>query len=494
VSIYYKHTYNITISSLNKNLRDVAKLGKTLFDVESIEAIKRLKKAVISERRLSDEDIAAVLNGEMRNSLPNEAIDKLQSSDDFLLIMRKLVTIGLSSLHDTSVTVDNYDPEEIFDYLNNGVIGPFLIITLDNERDLVQTIVSPAYKPIKGLWSGNPIGNTYATRVPLSTLKKPNVYVHNKPLKDSYYTFLFSSVPIYDSEGNFLAILELDYPPGREFNKLKNLRSKSYTIIFASFILSLSLSYLISTRMSQSVKKLYNAAIEIKNNNYNVDVDIKKDDEFGLLGKSFNQMANAIEKTTSELETSNERLRSITADMHDGVGSVLASIHIASSNNNLSDMHNIQNLAKQGLNEVRFLMDALEYQYSDIDILIDGIELLAIDILKPNGVQWSINNSIINFEIPFQVYLDIQRMIREIFTNIIKHSSAETCTMKFDLINDTLQLKISDNGEELSEKIIESSGRGINNIRHRASKYFGNVSTNQTDFGFHYKITLKIPK
>ena len=497
MSIFYRYSYDVTMKGLQKNLLDALTVSKLLFDDEDIEALKRLKKAVQENSNITDNYLERVSNKEYVTTLTPEKINELQSGDDFKRIVHKLNLIGYASLH-KEVDFEEYIlPENVVKYYAEGAYGIYIGFDSgydDFEKKIATTLVSPAYAPIEGLWAGNPIGTMILSAMNNQEYKDIHIYVHDEIYIDPYYSCLFGLIKLVDKDGHFIAFLEIAYPTGIELGRLDRLKNTSFLLVGISFIVGLLFSYFISKRMSSSLHKLYDAAVQIKNQNYSVKVDIKNKDEFGMLSKVFNQMTSAVGETTSALKSSNERLRSITADMHDGVGAVLTSIQIASREDCAVDDKYIHTLAKQGMAEVRFLMDALEYDNCDFELLCEGVELLAAEILKPRVVSYNLAQSGLgDTEIPFNMYIDIQRVAREGFTNIIKHSDADHCDIKLSLDNGYIFLDICDNGRSLPEPLTESGRAGHRNIKFRTERYSGQFFADGDGSGYTLKASFRIP-
>lgn len=128
-----------------------------------------------------------------------------------------------------------------------------------------------------------------------------------------------------------------------------------------------------------------------------------------------------------------------------------------------------------------------------MELLKEGVALLAMDILQPNGVEWTTDtDETPNMEIPFKMYLDIQRIARESFTNIIKHSDAAKCFINLYVKDNYICLRIKDNGQPLEKPLTPSGGKGLNNIRHRVQRYGGDFSFEQNENGSELAISIKL--
>lgn len=498
--IIYHRSYVDMMERMNKNLVDVGRLGSILFDnKESIRAIRRLKQETEKGMRLSREEILAISPGEYRSSLPPKTIDHLHASADFQMLVRKLSLIQVSTLHDFEIDPDLLRPEELLQNFKKGMVGAILMTTVKGVpvEEVFVYLVSVGYESVPGLWPGNPIGNigkSLSSPEQTAKLWAGKTLVNHDLVADDFYACVIGFIPLRDESGNVIAVLEIDYPTGSELDKLAQLRFLSFAIVAVSSFLGLLLSVYISKRMTLSLDKLRDAAVCIEGGDYGFAVDIEGNDEFAQVGTSFNRMTSAICRTMKALGESNNRLRSVTADMHDGVGAILASIKIMTRPQGNDEASHVHKLSSQGLDEVRFLMDALEYDNCDLDLLCEGLDILAADILKPRRINGKIIKSIgDNRGIPFKFYLDVQRIVREALTNTLKHSTADECVVEIGLSGNKMSLIIFDNGHQLTESLTQGNGRGLENIRHRVAKYQGHVDVRREERGFCLTVELTVP-
>lgn len=494
VSFYYWYTYRIVMSEMSRNLKNSAEMIRLALTDEDIERIKRLHAILSPYIHYNAKEIASLEHGGIINNIPPKVIALIESDKDFKYLVNKLRRLALASGTSINSKPPKYDSTILKKYVADGVVVPYLVVFDKKyiEYPMSQSIVAVHYKTNKD-FMGNSPGTTWMSSVPRDKLFQYAVYVNNQLYKDLFYTAIYSSTALYDKNGHIAAFLGLDYPAGGEIDKLTNLGKVSFLLILLSLVSGFVISYYMSKKLSGSLVKLTDAAGDIAKNNYNVTVNIDEQDEFGKLAGAFNEMASAVKNTTDELKKTNERLISITADMHDGAGAVLTSILIASKNPE-TKLADINAMAKNGVSEIRFLMDAIEFDICNYGYMTEGLELLAVDILKPNNIVWHFEKSGDNDrDIPFQMYLDIQRIVRECFANIIKHSDAKECRISINMDGDNIMLTVENDGKSLDVSKAVSGGRGLKNIAFRAGKYDGHMSYDKDDFRFCVYVDLNIP-
>lgn len=97
-------------------------------------------------------------------------------------------------------------------------------------------------------------------------------------------------------------------PKKEAFALLNSLKTQIYFLILIFFAFTIFLSVFLSRLISEPLKELTLATQEIAKGNFNVQIDVKRTDEFGELAKSFNQMAKKLAEYTLALEESKKVL------------------------------------------------------------------------------------------------------------------------------------------------------------------------------------------
>lgn len=495
--------YKMMMNQIGQNLIDVGRLGSYLFDDNARKAIKRLDEKTEKNIAVSDDQIFSLKQWQILSSLTQESIDQLHSSDDFQLLLKLLQQITLASYQDRKPNQDKVVFTEVYSLVQNGAIATYLAVPIKQspEKAVLKYLVSAAPYPTKDGWPGNPIGTLERFREPLAPYFDGNSHVDTVLCTDSFYTSLTAGVPIFTADGQILAMLGLDYAATQENHKLMLLSYLCYSFVLISFILSLLFSWYIAKRLGSPLQQLHDAALKISNNDYSAHINITSRDEFALLGSVFNQMAVNVHSTLKKLEDKNHQLAVVISDIHDGIGAILSSIFMISQNSSNTDpvatsenvFLPINRLAKQGVEEIRFLMNALEYKDIDFSAIHEEVELLAADILIPSGIAFEFDTAenTPTQKIRFEYFINIQRIFREVFTNTIKHSNASVCQVVFRYQENSQWLVyISDNGSSLSPNL-QSSGRGLKNINTRIKQLNGTMESYCLN-GFTLKFTIPL--
>ena len=158
----------------------------------------------------------------------------------------------------------------------------------------------------------------------------------------------------------------------------------------------------------------------------------------------------------------------------------------------ISRIQTANRLAREGLAEVHFLMNALESNISKFSTFIEEIHMQGIDILLPSAVAVDLQTEGVTDEIPitFPAFLEFQRIFREAFVNIVKHSDATGCMVRLHIRKSTIEIALCDNGSIVTTGFSDT-GHGLHSMKRRVEKMGGNFSCWYAD-GFH--IGIVVPK
>lgn len=170
-------------------------------------------------------------------------------------------------------------------------------------------------------------------------------------------------------------------------------------------------------------------------------------------------------------------------DLHDDVGSKLLSIAHAGRDNRLGD------LARSALQSLRDAVSRANSPAQPLGTFIKELKEEATLRLEGSGhrVSWResglLSDAIINAETVF----NINQIVRELVSNIIRHARASEVSICLDIQDDTLSIAVSDNGIGLNGR---NGGNGIANINQRASELGASVDwLSPTSGGLTVKLT-----
>lgn len=492
------------MGQIGKNMLHVGRLGTLMFDDRAREAIRNLDLASARDSIVSPEQIKKIKPNTTLNSLSQEKIDHYHATEDFQVLLNTLSAIALATYQNMEPKQATYRVKEPAKIISGGAFGIYLFVPIKESpnMEVVKYLASSAPVPTEDGWPGNPIGNLGKSWEPLHYLLNGKSFVDDRLYTDVFYTSLSACVPILNKDGSTLALLGIDYAATEERNKLSMLGLFCIGLVACSIVLSIVSSSFMAKKLSASLVSLSDAAKKVAANDFSVSVDLQSNDEFATLGKVFNQMIASIRRYMQVLDDKHKQLATVICDMHDGVGSLLTSI--AASSQKLAEskapvdpqqaasLRSINHLAREGLTEVRFLVNALEYKACDYSTLLEEIAMMGADILTPSHIELTmeVNEKLPDGTFSFRDFLEIQRVFREIFVNIVKHSNATRCTLVITVHPETVTMHIQDNGTIFQTgKSENGSGHGLSSMQNRIKRLGGTFSCG-FDQGFHIHCTL----
>ncbi|MBI3186455.1 MAG: hypothetical protein HYZ31_01135 [Gammaproteobacteria bacterium] len=184
------------------------------------------------------------------------------------------------------------------------------------------------------------------------------------------------------------------------------------------------------------------------------------------LGRHFCSIQDALERGAAE-----ERRR-IARDLHDDVAArVLTLIH------QLKDQENIE-LARSLLKSLRNAIYTLDTKTNTlITHALTDIRAELQDRLNTLGMQliWFQSPNLAGLTFTPRQHINLQRILHEITTNVIRHANAHFINISIDLEDDQLHIQACDDGSgfDLGGCV---PGKGINNIRTRVVELYGQVN------------------
>jgi signal transduction histidine kinase len=195
----------------------------------------------------------------------------------------------------------------------------------------------------------------------------------------------------------------------------------------------------------------------------------------------------------------------ILRDLHDGIGGIMTNIkllsEIANNSSSLPEMKKalgtVSELSKEGLSEIRGFMRTLDGKDATWQSLTAEFRNYGVNMVGAHGIKFDMKTSIDpGAEDPGTLLsLNLFRIYKEALTNIVKHSGAKSVAVKMDIEVARLIFRIIDDGEGLKE--VNSSGRGISNMKSRAAEIGGNLSLSRnggTVLSLEIPPTPKIPR
>lgn len=285
---------------------------------------------------------------------------------------------------------------------------------------------------------------------------------------------------------NWVIVAEIDYDEA--LIPIKNLRNDMIFVSVIILILIFSIAQIIRSDIVFPVQKLIKIAGKIGEGDYNSKVDIRSENEFGLLALTFNQMIESIQINTLELV--DEKAKRISAlydgqeferhrisrELHDGLAQELIAIKMTLENliskKEFANYEKINELKAQ----INHSIDELRKISTDLapsGILEFGFEIaiknLCSQVQRSSGIKIDFSWFGYFGSIKQRTKIYLYRIVQEALNNAIKHSEATQILVQLTETTENLVLIIEDNGKGFNYNINDSGlGRGVFNMRERS--------------------------
>jgi len=191
--------------------------------------------------------------------------------------------------------------------------------------------------------------------------------------------------------------------------------------------------------------------------------------------------------------------RRIALDLHDGAGQALtaARLHLAALENGSPESEHLRPivaLVNQALDEVRRSTSALAPLALAELGLASAIRRLC-ESSTPDAAP-AITCRIVTPlpRVPTHAETAIYRMTQEALTNIVKHAHAQHASVDLGAEGGVLRLRVTDDGEGLSDETTARGGMGMVSLRARAASIGAEVRLLSADPGTILEVVLPLPE
>lgn len=320
--------------------------------------------------------------------------------------------------------------------------------------------------------------------------KFANYYSQIKDYKNAY-TY-YEKYNIANDSLNFtaqnIAISDLDkkYQTAEKEKKILEVETKNFEVetknkeqkkLITGGLLFLILTGIISFLVLKNSQKKRKLAIQEKEIEKQKNLTLLKEQELGII----NAMIEGQEKERKQ----------IAEDLHDNIGSVLATLKLHFENLKLNrkkkefDQEKLyektENLIDETYKKVRNIAHAKNAGVIANVGLLNAVELMSNKISEADKIHIDVVHFGLDKRLENSLEITIFRIIQELITNIIKHSDAKNATINLSLYDDVLNVIIEDDGKGFDPKNIPASnGMGLNSIEKRITHLNGTFEIDST--------------
>ncbi|MFC1809658.1 HD domain-containing phosphohydrolase [Candidatus Omnitrophota bacterium] len=242
----YENTVNVKVQEVRSSLLMIARLTAVLIDGDQHKAIPLSKSGMKTPEY----------------ELIREKLRRVQKENP---LIKYIYTVAQDSKRDLVFAVDAASEEELFSY--------------PGER-----------------YDATQLGKEFEDFV--------DAQVKKELITAGWETFVSGYAPVFDSEGNQVALVGVDILSNVLAQARDVTRKTFFYIFFLNIFLSLLLGSLLSLKITRPIKKLLEGTRVIASGNLDYHVDIKRKDEIGELSDSFNEMAASLANSYKNLKIS----------------------------------------------------------------------------------------------------------------------------------------------------------------------------------------------
>lgn len=195
-------------------------------------------------------------------------------------------------------------------------------------------------------------------------------------------------------------------------------------------------------------------------------------------------------------ETLAQERQRLLEDMHDGLGSSLMSaLRVVEQRSGEVD---VAQLLRECIDDLKLTIDSLEPDSADLLLLLATLRYRLGPRLEAAGIRlaWEVD------DVPPLPWLDPQgalhvlRIVQEVLTNILKHGNATVIRVQTRAEEDTVTVRIHDNGVPFDPAAIPPTGggRGLTNLHRRAQAIGATIGWQAGTPGTWFCLTLAIAR
>lgn len=177
-----------------------------------------------------------------------------------------------------------------------------------------------------------------------------------------------------------------------------------------------------------------------------------------------------------------EERRRLRRDLHDGLGSSLASmtlhlneairLHLDHPERSKQAIENVQQQMQEAIADIRRLVYSLRPPALDEFGLAFALQELALQV-PSSSLQIVLEGTDRELTLSAAAEVAVYRIVQEALTNVVRHANASKCHIHLEMEPDILHIRIADNGKGMP--VHAKPGIGVRSIRERAEELGGSL-------------------
>ncbi len=354
----------------------------------------------------------------------------------------------------------------------------------NNDKQLWTDLMGPSENPMPGATNSNEPTFEYRSR------EGEMVMASLKSIPNTSWIFL-----VQFPREEVLA-------PARTFLK--------WIIIIGALLnlIAIFVTWHMSQNLTRPLQELTTAATTIAGGRNHTHVNVNRYDEIGKLSRAFNTMSNKVSKSKEELEQKidetqhmTKRLRELSAhlqnireeerihiarEMHDELGQLLTGFKMDVSwlhkklgnaqdpavKEKLEDMMEVVNEAARF---VRKLASELRPSILDDLGLIPALDWHSQEFKRRSNINVEFRTGLEEISTSKDVATGLFRIYQESLTNVARHAEAHKVNAELELVDNNIQLTITDDGKGFDTRSGERKTLGILGMKERAAMLGGQL-------------------
>jgi len=202
----------------------------------------------------------------------------------------------------------------------------------------------------------------------------------------------------------------------------------------------------------------------------------------------------------SILQKEHQMRTSIASDLHDEVGGSLTGLflqlqmmELKASGDDKSSLSKVSAVINESITKMRDLVWSIDARSDTWGKVLERMEDYASDVLSPLDIQYTTATEhlvpllSVNAKVKHNFYM----IFKEAIHNISKHSQATEVNIVLTKMDHELRMTIQDNGGQANGKAA-TSGLGLQNMKMRAERLKGTVTTDFSEKGFFVKLEIPL--